>query len=171
MNIPDCVFGIFSFLSKLYPKEYQRKYSEDLKSVFLAILEDSDHPGGWHAIRSLLIECACLPGCLIREYLSVIHGGRMKSTFQILLVTISGFIILFFLDGLERGMSLVFIGPNYKNQPGVLLPALILNGLASGLIAGGVISFALSIKNELPRGKPRGIKAAGFPFCFRRYFV
>ena len=46
------------------------------------------------------------------EYFSVFQGGRMKSTLQILIVTILGFIALFFLDGLERGMVLGFLGPS-----------------------------------------------------------
>ncbi len=74
----------------------------------------------------------------------------MKSTPQILMVTLSGFLALFFLDGVERGLFLVNNSLNYINQSGVRLLAQIMIGLVSGLIAGGVIGFALSIKNKVP---------------------
>jgi hypothetical protein len=131
MNIPECALRVFSTFSKLYPQEYRRRYSEELISVFLDMLEDSDKPGGWRAVRCLLRECACLPVCLIREYLSAFQGGSMKSTAQILAATISGFLALFFLDGVERGLSLVVFGPAYRSQPGVLPMTLTLNGLVA----------------------------------------
>jgi hypothetical protein len=150
MNLKSFVLSIFSGLSRLYPKEYQKEYSEEMKSVFLDILEDSGNSGNWHAIQCLLRECFYLPGCLVREYLSNTGGGRMKSTRQILSVTTLAFISLFILFAVmnEAYWSLTnFAG---ITQPGFRVLWLIFDGIISGILAGGAIGFALSVKNKVP---------------------
>jgi hypothetical protein len=146
MNFRKSVYSIFSWLSRLYPKEYQQEYSEDMKSVFLDILEES---GNWHAIRCLLRECVCLPACLLREYFSIYGGGKMKSTRQIISATIIGFISLnLLLEFLSR--TLFPSHQYYSPQPlGNILLQLILTGILYGIFVGGAIGFAFSIKNKL----------------------
>jgi hypothetical protein len=146
MNLIESVFSIFSGLSRLYPKEYQQKYSEDMKSVFREILEDS---GGWHAIRALLRECFSLPGCLVREYLSISEGGSMKTTRQILAATMLGFFFLFFLFAIERILFRFLFAQEWADQPRIFLLELIIDGTISGILVGGAIGFAISIKNKV----------------------
>jgi len=148
MNLKDFVFSIFSGLSRLYPKEYQQKYSEDMKSVFLDILEESGNSGNWHAIRCLLRECACLPACLLHEYFSVNGGGHMKSTRQIISATIFGFISLNFLLSIVEKTLLVFYNNSPEQPPESVLLQLIINGILFGIFIGGAIGYAFSIKNK-----------------------
>jgi hypothetical protein len=108
MNLKESVFSFFSGLSRLYPKEYQQKYSEDMKSVFRDILEDSGNAGSGHAVRSLLRECVCLPACLLREYLHAKGDDHMKSTRQVIFASIFGFISMYFLLGVQSGTVLAF---------------------------------------------------------------
>jgi hypothetical protein len=143
MNLREFAYSIFSVFSRLYPKEYQQEYSEDMKSVFQDILDDS---GDRHAVRALLRELVSLPGCLIREYLSIPEGGSMKNTRQILIATLLGFYSLFFLFAIERIIFFIYL--RWMDQPGQFLLELIFDGIISGILAGGAIGFALSIKNK-----------------------
>jgi hypothetical protein len=153
MNLRESVFSIFSGLSRLYPKNYQQKYAEDMKSVFRDILEDSGNSGNvvnWHAIRCLLREFACLPGCLIREYGSANGGADMKSTHPFLSFTTLGFVSLFLLFGIQVGAIRSFSNFAWMRQPGFLLLFLLINGILFGGMGGSAIGFALSIKNKIP---------------------
>jgi hypothetical protein len=163
MNFREIALSAFSGISRLYPKEYQQEYSEDLKSVFNDILEDPDGSGNWHAARSLLREFIYLPGCLIREYLSFPGEVPMKTTRQILGVTLLGFISLFSLLGIERIIFHFFLARNWIDQQGILLLELIIDGTASGILAGGAIGFALAVRNKAPM-----MAACGFGFVAGR---
>jgi hypothetical protein len=158
MNFKDFVFSIFSGLSRLYPKEYQQKYSEDMKSVFREILEDS---GGWHAIHSFLRECVCLPVCLFREYLHAKGDDRMKSTRQVFSASIIGFISMYLLLGIQQGTIIAFYGYATLQSPGINVLMLLTGGVLSGVLVGGAIDYALSIKN----------KAAMMVICGLAYLV
>ncbi len=148
MNLRKSVYSIFSGLSRLYPKDYQQEYSGDMKSVFRDTLDDSSGSGNWHVIRCLLREFACLPECLLREYLLGKGDDRMKSTRQIILATIIGFISLHFLLGIQSGTVLAF----YNNSPmqplEIMLLQLIIGGILFGILIGGTVSYVLSIKNK-----------------------
>ncbi len=148
MNLKAFFYLIFSGLSRLYPKEFQEKYSEEMKSVFLDILEDSGASGNWHAIQCLLREFVYLPVCLLREYSSVNGGELMKSTRQVISASLFGFISLHFLLGIQSGTVLVF----YNNSPAqpmeIMILQLIIGGILFGILIGGSISYVLSIKNK-----------------------
>jgi hypothetical protein len=148
MNLKESVFSIFSGLSRLYPKEYQQNYSEDMKSVFLDILEDSGDAGSGHALRSLLREFVCLPACLFREYFLAKGDDRMKSTRQVISATVFGFLSMYFLLGLGVGMLVVFFGLDNLQSTGIEWLILLTAGVLYGILVGGAIGFALSIKNK-----------------------
>ena len=148
MNLRKSIYSIFAGLSRFYPKEYQQEYSEDMKSVFLDILEDSGNAGNGHALQSLLRECICLPACLLREYLHVKGDDRMKSTRQVISATVFGFLSMFFLLGFEVGMLVVFFGLDNLRGPGIEWLILLTGGVLYGILAGGAIAYVLSIKNK-----------------------
>jgi hypothetical protein len=150
MNLREAVDSIFSGLSSLYPKEYQKDYSDDMKSVFRDILDDTGGSGNGHVLRALLKEFACLPGCLVREYLSIPEGGTVKTSRQILNATLIGFLSLFFLFAVERILYRVLLTQNWIDVRGMFLLELIIDGAISGILAGGAIGYALSIKNKVP---------------------
>jgi hypothetical protein len=52
MNFRVFAHSVFSGLSRLYPEEYKQKYSEEMKSVFQDILDDSENSGGRYVVRS-----------------------------------------------------------------------------------------------------------------------
>jgi hypothetical protein len=149
MNLRESVYSLFSWLSGLYPKEYRKKYSKDMKLVFLDILEDSGSSGGWHAVRALLDEFACLPGCLIREYFAGNGGSRMNSSRRIITVTASRFLLLFLLLSIEFGVLRIFSASTLTARPEIRLLLLLLNGILNGLLIGGTIGWVLSIDNKI----------------------
>jgi hypothetical protein len=167
MNLRESVYSIFSGLSRLYPKEYRQKYSEEMKSVFLDILDDSGDSSNWHAFRCLLREIFCLPICLIHEYFVVIGGSRMKTTRQIISVTALGFISLFILFAIKYGaLYTFFLDFSQKQTPGFYLLSLIMDGIIFGALVGGSICIALSIKN-----KAAMMTVLGFAFAVAMLFV
>jgi hypothetical protein len=166
MNLRESVYSIFSGLSGLYPEEYQQKYSEEMKSVFLDILEDSSGSGNWHAIRCLLREFACLPASLLREYFSFNGGGLMKSTRQVISVTVLGFISLYFILGIQSGTFIAFYNFSPEPPTGIMLLSLLIDGILFGVIVGGIIDFVLSIKNKV-----RMISICGLAYLAPRFLL
>ncbi len=150
MNFREFAFSVFSVFSRLYPAEYQQKYSEDMKSVFLDVLKDSDGTGGWHTIQCLLRELECLPGCLIRAYYADNEGGRMNSSLRIISLTASRFLLLFLLLAIEFGVLRIFSASTIAARPEIRLLLLLLNGILNGLLIGGTIGLVLSMDNKIP---------------------
>jgi hypothetical protein len=148
MNLREFVYSIFSGLSRLYPKEYQQKYSEEMKSVFLDILEDPSGSDNWHAIRCLLREFACLPVCLLREYFFLSGGCLMKSTRQIISITSLGFISLYLILGIQFGTLFAFYNFSSSQPPQIILLFLMIDGILFGIFVGGAIGYVLSIRNK-----------------------
>jgi hypothetical protein len=144
MSLKAPAYSFLSTLSRPYPKEFQDLYGEDLKSVFLDILEDPDGSEKRQIVRSLGKEFLCLPGCLIREYPSTPAGDRLKSTRQIVLSTTLRSTAVFMLLSVEFGLLRV-IGSEALGIPAQIRFAfLLLNGILFGLLVGGSIGFALS---------------------------
>jgi hypothetical protein len=148
MNLKESVFSFFSVFSRLYPKEYQQKYSKDMRSVFLDMLEDSNDSGNRHAVGCLLREIACLPACLLREHFPVNGGDPMKSTRQVISATVLGFICFRFLLGIQEGTVLTIYNGSPVQPPEIILLQIILGGIFCGIFVGGAIGYVLSIRNK-----------------------
>jgi hypothetical protein len=150
MNLREFVYSVFSGFTRLYPKDYQQKYAEEMKSVFWDILEDSGDSGGWHAIRTLLREWLSLPACLFREYFSGNGESYMKTPRQIIGVTTMGFISLFILFAIKYGALYSFFLDFSRRQPPVFYwLSLVMDGILFGVLVGGSICVALSLKNKV----------------------
>jgi hypothetical protein len=145
MRFRQSLCAVFSALTRLYPGDFREQYAADLNSVFLDILEDSG--GGLHAVWPLLREIAFLPVCLCREHLSVEGGGNTKSTRQVMLATLFGFLFFQFLMGIQAGTLIAFTDFHGADTPALSWFVLLSGGMLFGVFVGGAIGYVLSIKN------------------------
>jgi hypothetical protein len=141
---------IFSALLRLYPTEFRRVYGEELELVFHDLLSAGEPADRAHAWRCLAREIATIPAGLIREYFSAFGGNLMKSSRHVLAVTVAGFFLLFLMLAFEFGY--------YRSQPGLgwlhsaaaLWILLLIEGILFGLLGGGSLALALSVKRKVP---------------------
>ncbi len=148
MNCKKFVYSVFSVFTSLYPKEYQQEYSEDMKSVFLDILDDFGNTGRLNVVRILLRECACLPICILREHFSFTGGGLMRSTRKIISIASLGFISFYLIQGVQSGTLIGFLNFSTSQPPQIILLLLLMDGILFGIFVGGAIGYILSVKHK-----------------------
>jgi hypothetical protein len=71
---------IYSLLLRLFPREFQLEFREEMEDVFAASLTEASKTSPTLVVRACLFELFDLPGNLVLEHLSHLRkGNAMKS--------------------------------------------------------------------------------------------
>ena len=70
------IWGLYAFVTALYPPAYQVRFREEMLVVFRDALTDAVDLGSTHAWRLLLRELRDLPGALVRTHMEVIMAEQ-----------------------------------------------------------------------------------------------
>ncbi len=71
---------IYGMLLRLFPRDFQNEFREEMEDVFTASLEEAAKTGATLVVRACLFELFDLPGNLVIEHLSNLRKGKIMKT-------------------------------------------------------------------------------------------
>ena len=74
------IANIYGMLLRLFPREFQNEFREEMEDVFTATLEEAAKTNATLVIRACFFELFDLPGNLVLEHLSNLRKGKVMKT-------------------------------------------------------------------------------------------
>ena len=93
MALIQGVSKIYGMLLRLFPREFQNEFKEEMEDVFSANLEEVAKTGATLVVRACFFELFDLPANLLVEHLSNLRKGNIMKTLPVVIIIVSLFAV------------------------------------------------------------------------------